>query len=869
MKPLAEAETLRQAAEARLKAGLAAPAGMAATDATRLLHELQVHQVELELQNRELREARAELEAALGRYTELYESAPVAYFTLDRRGTILQHNPIARKLLGVPSATLIGQPLHKFVASEDLVGLITLLADCVRQRGRTSRDLAMINPAAPGQRVYVHLEVANHPQDETFRVAVADISDRKAAEEARQRSEAKFHALYAAMIEGVALHELVFDAEGHPVDYVLLEVNPAFESILNLSREAVLGRRASEVYGVSPAPYLSKYANVAMTGVPTAFEARFEPMGKLFSISVFAPARNQFAVVFADITEQSLLQQRLEHSAHFDALTDLPNRTLLADRLRQAMAWAHRHGQSVAVAYIDLDGFKSINDRHGHAVGDQLLVALARGMQRALREEDTLARLGGDEFVAVMIDLPRVESNVPMLGRLLDAVAEPVQIGGLSLKVSASIGVSFYPQADEVDADQLMRQADQAMYKAKLAGKDRYQIFDPAEDQSARIHHEYLGRIQQGLASDEFVLHYQPKVNLRTGRVIGAEALIRWQHPERGLLLPAAFLPTIEEHPLAVALGEWVIDQALTQMAHWLALGLDLPVSVNIGARQLQQADFIERLRDLLAQHPGIKPGRLELEVLETSALQDVAQASDVINACRALGVNVALDDFGTGYSSLTYLKRLPAETLKIDQSFVRDMYADPEALAILEGVLGLASAFRRQPIAEGVETVETGVMLRHMGCELAQGFAIARPMPAEAMPGWVMIWQPDPRWVAASVVTPGQRPLIYAAVEHRAWVATIEAILQGERVSVPPLDSERCRLGVWLTAERQSGLLTPRDHQILSDLHRRGHAVAGELLAWHERGAIEAEIKPRLLELYGLRDCLLEHLHSLITPEG
>ena len=270
-----------------------------------------------------------------------------------------------------------------------------------------------------------------------------------------------------------------------------------------------------------------------------------------------------------------------------------------------------------------------------------------------------------------------------------------------------------------------------------------------------RGHHESVAHIRRALSQREFVLHYQPKVNMRTGQVIGAEALIRWQHPENGLLPPAAFLPVIEDHPLAIDIGEWVIETALAQIELWQANGLSMPVSVNVGARQLQQTNFVNRLRTLLAAHPTVAPSSLELEVLETSALDDVAGVSRLIEECREMGVTFALDDFGTGYSSLTYLKRLPVTLLKIDQSFVRDMLDDPDDLAILKGVMGLASAFHRQVIAEGVETIAHGTLLLQLGCDLAQGYGIARPMPAAALPAWAATWTPDTAWSALNAAGP------------------------------------------------------------------------------------------------------------------
>jgi EAL domain-containing protein (putative c-di-GMP-specific phosphodiesterase class I) len=287
------------------------------------------------------------------------------------------------------------------------------------------------------------------------------------------------------------------------------------------------------------------------------------------------------------------------------------------------------------------------------------------------------------------------------------------------------------------------------MYQAKLLGKNRFHAFDADQDRSMRGHHESLERIHQALEHNELVLYYQPKVNMRSGKVVGAEALMRWQHPQRGLLAPELFLPVIENDSLAIEVGEWVMHTALAQVQFWQAQGLEMPVSVNVGARQLQQRDFVARLKAILAAHPEVASNCLELEVLETSALEDIAGVTAVIAQCRDLGVLFALDDFGTGYSSLTYLRRLPVALLKIDQSFVSDMLDDPDDLLILKGVIGLAKALRRDVIAEGVETIAHGVVLMELGCELAQGYGIALPMPAADLPAWVVNWRPDAAWVA------------------------------------------------------------------------------------------------------------------------
>ncbi|MDR3370407.1 EAL domain-containing protein [Rhodoferax sp.] len=540
----------------------------------------------------------------------------------------------------------------------------------------------------------------------------------------------------------------------------IINVNAAFTTITGYSREEVLGKNTRLLNSGRHGPEFFQAMYVELQdkgywhGEIWNRRKNGELYAELLTITVVRDAQSQvqhYIAMFFDISDIKKQQQQLEHIAHFDALTNLPNRVLLADRLQQAMVQAQRRGRWLAVAYLDLDGFKLVNDTYGHDVGDLLLVTISDHMKGTLREGDTLARLGGDEFVAVLADLTDTDDCTRTLNRMLAAVASPVPFADQSLHVSASLGVTFYPQTEAVDADQLLRQADQAMYQAKLLGKNRFHVFDAAHDRSVRGMHESLDEIARAIELRQFVLYYQPKVNMRTGQVLGAEALIRWQHPERGLLPPAQFLPLIEDHPLAVTLGEWVIGAALQQMQQWHALGLALQVSVNLSARQLQQDDFVQRVGELLASAPTVNPALLQMEVLETSALQDLARTSQVIHACAQLGVGFALDDFGTAYSSLTYLKHLPVQTIKIDQSFVRNMLGDADDLAILQGVISLARAFKREVIAEGVETVAHGTRLLQLGCDLAQGYGIARPMPADQFCGWMARWQPDAAWAVVA----------------------------------------------------------------------------------------------------------------------
>ncbi|QPK61722.1 EAL domain-containing protein [Methylomonas sp. LL1] len=575
-----------------------------------------------------------------------------------------------------------------------------------------------------------------------------------------------------------------------------------------------------------------------------------------------------YVALFTDITDIKQHQQQLEHIAHYDALTGLPNRVLLADRLKQSMIQCQRHHCSCAVVYMDLDGFKAVNDSHGHDVGDELLVNIATQMKLALREGDTLARIGGDEFIAVLAGLEQPRDWRPVLARLLAASSNPVKVRGMLLNVSASIGVTLYPQ-DQADADLLLRHADQAMYTAKQAGKNRFHLFDVDHDTAVLAQRENLQYIQEALDRGEFVMHYQPKVNMKTGEVIGAEALIRWQHPQRGLLPPAEFLPIIETHPLSVELGEWVIETVLTQMSQWHAANLAIPVSINVSARQLQQENFIARLKELIAAHPEIPPSHIELEVLETSALEDIAQVSEVMHACQQMGVGFALDDFGTGYSSLTYLKRLPAGLLKIDRSFVRDMLDDHEDLAIVEGVIGLATAFRRRVIAEGVETVTHGELLLPLGCELAQGFGIARPMPAAELPAWIADWRPHRIWQSWRD-RPTNRDdvvLVFTDVEHRHWLRSIENQLTDNMTMRMPLNAHDCHFGRWQQVE---GLQRYKHHpevQQVIRLHHQLHRSGQELIDAHGRGE-SIDFPARLEQLNLLQRELTLLLRKLINGE-
>ena len=578
--------------------------------------------------------------------------------------------------------------------------------------------------------------------DARILATLSDITERR-QNEARLQRAAK---VFSHAREGI----IISDAKG-----AIVEVNDTFRSITGYRADEVVGkslrvlRPASRTNSAYTAMWKSLFRHGNWQGelwLKTRDGTSFAALANITAVCDTAGQVQNYVSLFTDITQMKAYQRQLEHVAHYDPLTGLPNRVLLADRLKQAMSRSLRRGLSLAVLYLDLDGFKSVNDRFGHDFGDKLLLALTQRLKEALRDSDTISRIGGDEFVAVLADLTQEQDCQPILHRMLAAAADPLIVEGIMMQVSASIGVTFFPQ-DDSDAEQLLRHADQAMYQAKQAGKNRYGVFDIALDAANAQRHKSVAQIRDALERNQFVLYYQPKVNLRTGAIIGAEGLIRWQHPERGLLLPADFLPLIEDHPVSIELGEWVIETALAQLDKWRKAGLTIPISINIGARQLLRGQFDVRLEALLARYPDVPPDQLELEILETSALEDLTLVSEIMLRCLDLGVVFSIDDFGTGYSSLTYLKRLPAQTLKIDRSFVRDMLSDPDDLAIIEGIIGLATTFRREVIAEGVETEEHGSRLLHLGCSLAQGYGISRPLPAEQLPAWIAAWRPFAAW--------------------------------------------------------------------------------------------------------------------------
>ena len=595
----------------------------------------------------------------------------------------------------------------------------------------------------------LHLRVAERSDSGAPLRVVASLADVGARHDAADRQQLSA-SVFTHLHEGL----VVTDAELR-----VLDANPTYCRIVGIPREELLGTvppllRPANPDGLHRPQQASLFAALHSHGnwVGEVVERRRngEPCALHITVStVHGPdgALRYHVLVVSDVTEQRLQREQLERQAYVDELTRLPNRARLNQLLAEAMAATDRDGYLLAVCYLDLDHFKVINQRHGHAAGDLFLAELANRLRAALRVRGTVwsdaaARLGGDEFV-LLLRAGTVDEARSAVERVLRVVAQPVavQAGTAPEVVTASVGATVYP-LDASDADTLLRHADHAMYGVKQSGRNGFLFFDPEHSRRTEERVTAIGRVQDALDRHELLLYYQPKVDLRRGVVLGFEALLRWNHPELGIVPPAQFLPLIEHTGLSARVGDHVLARALDQLEAWQDAGLDLSVSVNITARHLQEPDFAQRLRELLARHNRPLGPRLELEVLETAALTDIDFSSAVLARCAQLGVRWALDDFGTGYSTLTYLKRLPVQVLKIDRSFVHNMLTDPQDRAIVEGVISLSRTFDCQVVAEGVETAAQARVLLDMGCAVGQGMGIAAPMPADDVLAWVHNWK-------------------------------------------------------------------------------------------------------------------------------
>jgi diguanylate cyclase (GGDEF)-like protein len=477
------------------------------------------------------------------------------------------------------------------------------------------------------------------------------------------------------------------------------------------------------------------------SGVYVPLHGERDPYGVLCMNSLrddaFGEDDMRFAEAVASVLSGALrrlqTQSRLAYMAEFDALTGLPNRNLLQDRLAQAVAQVHRRAEHGAVLFIDLDRFKLINDTLGHHLGDALLVEVGERLKRCVRGGDTVGRVSGDEFGVVLSGVARIDDAAIVAQKILGALAEPFDLEGNAAYVTASIGISVFP-ADGEDAEMLLKNADLAMYRAKEMTRNAYCFFTAEMNRRAVAKLQLNTDLRRAIERGEFVLHYQPKVELREGRLLGAESLLRWNHPSRGMVQPDEFIPALEDSGLILPVGEWALREACAQLRRWQAMGVStLPVSVNLSAKQFHRPDLDALVRRVLADE-GVAPELIELEITESCLMSNPEEAVRLLAGLRDAGLMISVDDFGTGYSSLSYLTRLPLTALKIDHSFVRDAAVSREAASIVRAVIDMAHNLEFTVIAEGVETADQVAFLRRHGCDVGQGYLFGRPVPADQL---------------------------------------------------------------------------------------------------------------------------------------
>jgi diguanylate cyclase (GGDEF)-like protein/PAS domain S-box-containing protein len=655
-----------------------------------------------------------------------------AIVMLDPNGKVVSWNSGAQRIKGYSADQIIGQHFSRFFSAEDIA------------RAKPEEELQMASRTGrfeeegwrirkDGSRFWANVIITTL-QDSAgnlrgFCKITRDITE-------RQELEARYHGLLEAAPDAM----VIVNQRG-----AIVLLNVQAEKQFGYRRDELVGQKVKNIIPegfaerlIADATRTAADALAQQIGTGIELQGRRKD-GSEFPIEIMlsplqVPEGVLVTAAIRDITQRKKSEDRfieLSHSAQHDALTNLPNRSLLDDRLTQAIAFAQRQNSQFAVLFVDLDHFKAINDALGHEIGDKLLQSVAGRLVASVRRSDTVSRQGGDEFVVVLSHVEQAEDAAFGARKILDALAAPHQVDNTNLSVNVSIGVSTYP-GDGQDALSLIKSADTAMYDAKERGRNNYQFFRPEMHARVLERQSLQGSLRHALGRHEFLLHYQPKISLESGEIIGVEALIRWMHPDRGLVPPSQFVPIAEECGLILPIGQWVLLEACRQARVWRDLGLRaVPVAVNVSAVEFLAKDFLSGVRAALIA-TGVEPRNLELELTESVLIIDAESTIDTLHALKAIGVQLAVDDFGTGYSSFSYLRRFPLDALKIDRSFVRDITVDPNDATIVSAMIGIGKSLRQRVIAEGVETREQLDFLQSQGCGEGQGYYFSRPVVAE-----------------------------------------------------------------------------------------------------------------------------------------
>jgi diguanylate cyclase (GGDEF)-like protein/PAS domain S-box-containing protein len=649
------------------------------------------------------------------------------YYRTDSKGIVTRASRSVRQLLGYEVEEFVGRRLaDSYCSPQDRD---EFLARMTANGGHIVGGESRLRHK-DGHEVWV-LTTAHFILDASGAVIGVEGTTR---DNTRQRHAEEELRLAAKVFESSGEAIMITDAAG-----LIISVNQAFSIVTGYSSAEVTGRNASLLAsGRHSREFFSgMWRSVFETGYWSGEIWNKRRNGEIFpewlSLSSVRDSQGQvthLVGIFSDISERKAAEARIAYLAHHDPLTGLPNRLLLKDRMEQAIVHCERSGNKVALLFVDLDRFKAVNDSFGHPVGDALLRDAAQRLLACVRDSDTISRHGGDEFLVVLTDLQNSEVPAQIAGKIMAALGQPFHIDTHEAAISASVGIAVYPE-DGAGFGELLKKADTAMYHAKEAGRNAFRFYTGRMNADAQERLDLHSRLRRALERNEFVLHYQPLFDLRSGRIVGGEALVRWQSPEQGLVAPGLFIPAAEHSGLIVPLGEWVLNEACAELAHWHAQGCSqLSMAVNISAIQFRRGDVEDTVRRAL-EASGAPASSLELELTESILIDGAEQVLATIRRLQALGVRLAIDDFGTGYSSLAYLKRFAVDKLKIDQSFVRDIVTDQDDAAIVRAVIQMARSLNLHVLAEGVETEAVADELRTMNCDLVQGYHFGRPMPA------------------------------------------------------------------------------------------------------------------------------------------
>lgn len=680
--------------------------------------------------------AQKQAEEALRHAAAIIDTSQDAIMSTDPNGIIRTWNPSAERIYGYSAEEIIGQSVRLLLPEGRLENERTVRDQLLRGEHPEPRE--SVRRRKDGRLVDVSISHAPILDESGAVVALAtiarDITEQKQAERALRRSEERFRSLIQNATDLITLT----DANG-----VILYESPAITEMLGLLPHETIGNHLFDEVHPDDRPRAVEYLRDAVDapGPNEAIELRFRHVdGSWRSIEACVtnlledPAVAAMVFNSHDVTERRMFEEQLQRQAFYDPLTGLPNRSLLLDRIEHALARTKRGGHRVAVAFLDLDRFKVVNDSLGHAAGDRLLVNVAHRLLDAVRAEDTVARLGGDEFVVLIEDVADLSEVAAIARRVIDIFQTPVAVDDHEAFVATSIGVALSGERGEaIDSGELLRNADIALYRAKGEGRGRFVIFDPSMNVFSAERLSLESDLQRAVERGELRLAFQPEVDLRTGKITGLEALARWEHPRRGLIAPGDFIPIAEETGLIVQIGQWVLEEACRQARAWRDQALTsepLTIAVNLSARQFQQAGLVEHLECVLAD-TDIEPAQLRLEITESVLVQEAGAARATLQRVKDLGVQIAIDDFGIGYSSLAYLTRLLADTLKVDRSFVAAIGRDEQSFAIVAAVASLAHALGMSVTAEGIETARQLELVRASGCDHGQGYHFSKPVSA------------------------------------------------------------------------------------------------------------------------------------------